>query len=34
VNDPAALAGTDRLDEAGELVLRAGKKRYCRVITK
>jgi tyrosyl-tRNA synthetase len=34
VNDPAALAGADRLDEAGELVLRAGKKRYCRVIAK
>jgi tyrosyl-tRNA synthetase len=33
VDDPAALAGADRLDEAGELVLRAGKKRYCRVIT-
>ncbi|MDR2786254.1 MAG: tyrosine--tRNA ligase [Treponema sp.] len=34
VNDPAALVGADRLDEAGELVLRAGKKRYCRVIAK
>ncbi|MDR1410647.1 MAG: tyrosine--tRNA ligase [Spirochaetaceae bacterium] len=34
VNDPAALIGADRLDGAGELVLRAGKKRYCRVITR
>jgi tyrosyl-tRNA synthetase len=34
VNDPAALVGADRLDEAGELVLRAGKKRYCRMIAK
>jgi tyrosyl-tRNA synthetase len=33
VGDPAALIGADRLDGAGELVLRAGKKRYCRVIT-
>jgi tyrosyl-tRNA synthetase len=31
VGDPAALIGLDRLDESGELVLRAGKKRYCRV---
>jgi tyrosyl-tRNA synthetase len=34
VSDPAALIGADRLDEAGELVLRAGKKRYCRIIAK
>jgi tyrosyl-tRNA synthetase len=34
VNDPAELVGPDRLDGAGELVLRAGKKRYCRIITK
>jgi tyrosyl-tRNA synthetase len=34
VNDPAALVGVDRLDEADELILRAGKKRYCRVIAK
>ncbi|MDR0402802.1 MAG: tyrosine--tRNA ligase [Treponema sp.] len=29
VTDPKALIGADRLD--GELILRAGKKRYCRV---
>jgi tyrosyl-tRNA synthetase len=34
VSDPAAPIGADRLDEAGELVLRAGKKRCCRVIAK
>jgi hypothetical protein len=28
-----ALVHTDRLDSDGELVLRAGKKRYCRVTT-
>jgi tyrosyl-tRNA synthetase len=32
--DPAALIGADRLDGEGALVLRAGKKRYCRVIAK
>jgi tyrosyl-tRNA synthetase len=32
VGDPAALIGVDRLDGSGELVLRAGKKRYCRVV--
>jgi tyrosyl-tRNA synthetase len=32
VTDVAASIGDDRLDSAGELVLRAGKKRYCRVI--
>jgi tyrosyl-tRNA synthetase len=31
VTDPKAVIGADRLD--GELVLRAGKKRYCRVTT-
>jgi tyrosyl-tRNA synthetase len=29
VNDLAALVGADSLDAEGELVLRAGKKRYC-----
>jgi tyrosyl-tRNA synthetase len=33
VTDINAKIGTDRLDAAGELALRAGKKRYCRVIT-
>ena len=33
VEDPAARIGAEALDEAGELVLRAGKKRYCRVLT-
>jgi hypothetical protein len=32
--DPAALSGAGRLDAAGELVLRAGKKRYCRIIAR
>jgi len=31
--DVAALVHADRLDSEGELVLRAGKKRYCRVTT-
>ena len=31
--DPAAIVGADALDERGELVLRAGKKRYCLVTT-
>jgi tyrosyl-tRNA synthetase len=34
VADIAATVGPDRLDGSGELVLRAGKKRYCRVVTK
>ena len=29
VDDPALLIGMDRFDNGGELVLRAGKKRYC-----
>ncbi len=33
VTDPAALIGGDRLDAAGSLTLRAGKKRYCRILT-
>jgi tyrosyl-tRNA synthetase len=32
VTDVTALIGADALDGDGELVLRAGKKRYCRVI--
>jgi tyrosyl-tRNA synthetase len=32
VTDVAALIHADRLDSAGELVLRAGKKRFCRVV--
>jgi tyrosyl-tRNA synthetase len=32
VGDLELLLGTDRLDGEGELILRAGKKRYCRVI--
>jgi tyrosyl-tRNA synthetase len=32
LDDIAALVGPDRLDGSGELVLRAGKKRYCRVL--
>jgi tyrosyl-tRNA synthetase len=31
ITDPAAVIGADALDEDGELVLRAGKKRFCRV---
>jgi tyrosyl-tRNA synthetase len=34
VTDPAALIGTDALDGEGNLILRAGKKRYCRVSVK
>ena len=34
VTDPSALVGADRLNEEGELVLRAGKKRYCLVAVK
>ena len=33
INDPAAVIGTDSLNAEGELFLRAGKKRYCLVIT-
>jgi tyrosyl-tRNA synthetase len=31
LGDVSALIGPDRLDESGVLILRAGKKRYCRV---
>jgi tyrosyl-tRNA synthetase len=34
IGDVTAIIGADMLDGDGELVLRAGKKRYCRVITK
>ncbi|MDR3284259.1 MAG: tyrosine--tRNA ligase [Treponema sp.] len=34
VTDAAALIGSGHLDNQGELVLRAGKKRYCRVVSK
>ena len=34
VNDPAALVGADKLNTEGELILRAGKKRYCLVVAK
>ena len=34
VTDVAALIGTDKLDGNGELILRAGKKRYCLVRVK
>ena len=33
VNDVTALIGAEELDEAGEMILRAGKKRYCLVKT-
>lgn len=33
IGDVATLLGTASLDAAGELLLRAGRKRYCRVIT-
>ena len=33
VTDPAALIGAERLNAEGELILRAGKKRYCLVVT-
>jgi tyrosyl-tRNA synthetase len=33
-SDVKALIGTDALDSAGELVLRAGKKRFCRIEVK
>jgi tyrosyl-tRNA synthetase len=32
VTDPRAVVGEDQLDGAGELILRAGKKRYCRAL--
>jgi tyrosyl-tRNA synthetase len=34
VGDAAALIGPERFDESGVLILRAGKKRYCRVTVK
>jgi tyrosyl-tRNA synthetase len=34
VGDTAAVIGTDSLNTDGELILRAGKKRYCLVVTK
>jgi tyrosyl-tRNA synthetase len=34
VTDVAALIGADALDEAGELILRAGKKRFCRALAR
>jgi tyrosyl-tRNA synthetase len=33
LTDPAARIDTGALDETGTLVLRAGKKRYCRILT-
>ena len=33
IGDVAALIGADRLNAEGELVLRAGKKRYCLIVT-
>ena len=33
LSDVAALIGTERLNDQGELILRAGKKRYCLVVT-
>ena len=33
VGDIAALIGSDRLNAEGELIIRAGKKRYCLVKT-
>ncbi|GHT99155.1 hypothetical protein FACS1894142_6420 [Spirochaetia bacterium] len=33
VSDPAAKISAGALDREGELTLRAGKKRYCRVVT-
>jgi tyrosyl-tRNA synthetase len=32
LGDLTALIGAERLDGSGELVLRAGKKRYCRIL--
>jgi tyrosyl-tRNA synthetase len=34
VTDPAALIRSGLLDRDGELILRAGKKRYCRIVVK
>jgi tyrosyl-tRNA synthetase len=34
VTDVAALIGAENLDAGGELILRAGKKRYCLVKTR
>jgi len=34
INDPAALIGADKLNAESELILRAGKKRYCLVVAK
>jgi hypothetical protein len=34
VGNPAAAIGADRLNAGGELVLRAGKKKYCLVAAK
>jgi len=34
INDTAALIGADRLNEEKELILRAGKKRYCLALAK
>jgi tyrosyl-tRNA synthetase len=34
VTDVAALIGADALDGEGELLLRAGKKRFCRVVAR
>ncbi|MDR2447113.1 MAG: tyrosine--tRNA ligase [Treponema sp.] len=33
VADIAALVGADKLDEEGEIILRAGRKRFCRVVS-
>ena len=32
IEDVSALLGPDNLDEQGDLVIRAGKKRFCRVM--
>jgi len=32
IDDPAYYVGSDRLDGDSELLLRAGKKRFCRVV--
>jgi tyrosyl-tRNA synthetase len=34
ITDVSALIRIDALDEAGELMLRAGKKRFCRVLAR
>lgn len=33
VTDVAAVVGADKLDEEGEIILRAGRKRFCRVVS-